>query len=158
MELSLNVVESLFISLIIPCIRPNTFPVVIHILKSAQSLAVFEKIMGRIPKVMPAIESSIRSLSMMTDEARLFQQLIDIIYALLDKFPVFNDSYKDIVSINGKLPWRFGHCYINSYIDLFVYCRKRRWQISRGRTFGIRCWTLNRGNRQLRLVNVTRKR
>lgn len=96
MEISLAVVEQLFIALIIPCIRPNAFPVVIHILRSAQSLAVFEKLMHRIPKVIPAIESNIRAMS--TDEELIFQQLIDIIFALMRKFPVADDSYREIVS------------------------------------------------------------
>lgn len=96
MDLSLSIVEAMFISLIIPCIRPNSFPIVIHILKSAQSLAVFEKLVSRIPKVLPAVDSNIRTNSM--EEEVVFQQLIDIIFALMRKFPVFDDSYGALVS------------------------------------------------------------
>lgn len=89
-------VERLFVSLIIPCIRPNTIPVLIHILKSAQSRAVFKKLVLRIPKILPAIESNIRAMSM--DEEMIFLELIDIIFALMEMFPVRDDSYNDIVS------------------------------------------------------------
>lgn len=89
-------IESLFISLIIPCIRPNTMPLVVHILKSTQSATIFEKLVSRIPKVIPTVESSIRLMSV--DEESRFDELIDVIFALMEKFPSWDSTYNDIVS------------------------------------------------------------
>lgn len=96
MDISFAVVERLFISLIVPCIRPNTMPVVIHILESAQSKTIFNKLVPRISKVMPAIESGIHAMSM--NEEIIFLRLIDIIFAFMEIFPVYDGSYNDIVS------------------------------------------------------------
>lgn len=71
-------------------------PVVVHILKSAQSRAVFKQLVSRIPKVMPAIESNIRAMSM--DDEMIFLELIDILFALMEMFPVHDGSYDDVVS------------------------------------------------------------
>lgn len=113
MDISLTVVERLFVSLIVPCIRPNTMPVVIHILKSAQSKAVFKNLMHRIPRVIPAIESNIRAMPM--DEEMIFLQLIDILFAFMEMFPVRDSSYNDIVSeaLEKKL-FGYRHSYKNS--------------------------------------------
>lgn len=99
MEISNQLIEQLFISLIIPCIRPNVFPVVVHILKSAQSHELFHKILGRIPKVFHQIENS---LGTATNDisVRDLQLLVDIVSALMVKFPVNNNIYNEIVSIS----------------------------------------------------------
>lgn len=98
MELSLSVVERLFIALIIPCIRPNVFPVVIHIMRSAQSLEIFKKLIPRIPKVLPSVESSVHALSAINNDWDNLYLMVDIIFALMSKYPVYDDSYKEIVS------------------------------------------------------------
>lgn len=94
MEISKSVVDSLFLSLIIPVVRPNTVKVLSHILCSAQSYALFMKIVPRIPRALQRILNFAQDAPIPPD----VQLSIDLISTLCTKYSVYDS---ELVSFNG---------------------------------------------------------
>lgn len=93
MEVANAVIEALFISLIIPVVRPNTIKVFSHILCSAQSRSLFMKIMPRIPKILQSVKVGSSDASHAAD----LQHFVDIISAFIKKFNTFDGTFDEIV-------------------------------------------------------------
>lgn len=100
MDIANEVIERLFLSLIIPVIRPIVLPVVIHILTSVQHTpSIFHKLLLRIPNVLNTIETSKSNpINYDTATEENLQKLVDVISALIIHFPVTDTKYKDVVS------------------------------------------------------------
>lgn len=95
MEVANAVIEPLFISLIIPVVRPNTIKVFSHIICSAQSRALFMKIMPRIPKTLQTVKLGPNDASHASD----LQHFVDIISAFIKKFNTFDGIFDEIVGV-----------------------------------------------------------
>lgn len=100
MEIANEVIEPLFIALVIPFIRPNVMPVVEIILTSVQHTPeIFQIIIPRIPRVLHAIDQTIstpQNGDVATGEN--LQKLVDIVSALILHFPASDGSYDEVVS------------------------------------------------------------
>lgn len=101
MSISLAIIEKLFISLIIPAIQPNVINLVVHILIHAQSIQIFKKINPRIVKVLTQMNSNMNlpSIEDRLEVERRFDLMIDIIYALLDKFAPYIENHEATVNV-----------------------------------------------------------
>lgn len=98
LEIANDVIEPLFIALVIPFIRPHVLPVVERILLSIQHTSeVFHKIVPRIPRVLHAIDQSLSQNGDYTHTEDM-QKLVDITSALIYHYPVNDDTYHDLVS------------------------------------------------------------
>lgn len=101
MKIAIEVIEQLFIALIIPLIQPNVIVLVVVILSHAQSLQIYNKIHARIRTVVPRIHANLASAP---NEERLvaegrFETIVDTIYALLDKFSSRISKPEEIVRL-----------------------------------------------------------
>lgn len=98
MEIANAVIEALFISLIIPVVRPNTIKVFSHILCSAQSRALFMKLMPRMPKILHAVKSQQSDGSHAAD----LQHFVDVISAFVKRYNTFDGTFDEIVSFASR--------------------------------------------------------
>lgn len=94
MEIANAVIEAQFISLIIPVVRPNTIKVFSHILCSAQSRALFMKIMPRIPRILEAVRKGPADGSHAAD----LQHFVDVISAFVERYNTFDGTFDELVS------------------------------------------------------------
>lgn len=95
MEIADSVIERLFLSLIIPVVRPNSVKVLSHILCSAQSKTLFMKIVPRIPKVFPTMVNWANDSAIPPD----VQLFIDLISAFVTKYGIYDI---EIVSFHSQ--------------------------------------------------------
>lgn len=93
MEIADEVIVQLCISLIIPVVRPNSMKVLSHILCSAQSRELFQKIVPRIPKVISAIKNT---PSESTDYD--LQHFIDLVSVFVNRYNICDGTFDLIVS------------------------------------------------------------
>lgn len=96
MEIAESVIDGLFLSLIIPVVRPNTVKVLSHILCSAQSRALFMKIVPRIQRALQSILNVPQDSPIPPD----IQLSIDLISIFCTKYGI-HDS--EIVSMDIQL-------------------------------------------------------
>lgn len=92
MEIADTVVERLCLSLIIPVVRPNTIKVLSHILCSAQSKKLFNKIEIRLPNVIK--QCLVQGANIAPD----FQLLVDLVSVFVNRFPIYNSQRDELVS------------------------------------------------------------
>lgn len=97
MEIADAVIEQLFISLIIPVVRPSSIKVFRHILCSAQSKPLFDKIVGRIPKVLQYVENSCKATPNDQTMQNDFQDMIDLVWIFVNKYNNYDDTYVEVV-------------------------------------------------------------
>lgn len=97
MEIADSLIERLCLSLIIPVVRPSTVKVLSHILCSAQSKALFMKIVPRIPKVIQSIQTSLNGLNdpIIPPDVQLF---LDLVSVFVNRYGVNDPIFRDIVS------------------------------------------------------------
>lgn len=88
MEIAESVIDGLFLSLIIPVVRPNTVKVLSHILCSAQSRALFLKIVPRIPRALQSILSVAQDSAIPSD----IQLSIDLISTFCSKYGIYDSE------------------------------------------------------------------
>lgn len=94
LEIAIEVIEQLFISMVIPFIRPNTLPVLIHILAMARSRDVLMKIWQRIPAILKRVCEEYSGKEIHPD----IQKIIDSICLLIELFPIHNEHTPAVVS------------------------------------------------------------
>lgn len=101
MEIADSVIERLFLSLIIPVVRPNSVKVLAHILCSAQSGTLFMKYSKRIPKVFQTMSNFPHDSSIPPD----VQLFIDLISAFVNKYGICDNEIVSvcILSTNSQL-------------------------------------------------------
>lgn len=100
MEIAESVIDGLFLSLIIPVVRPNTVKVLSHILCSAQSRALFMKIVHRIPRALQSILNIAQDSPIPPD----IQLSIDLISIFCTKYGIYDS---EIVSTDEKIHFKF---------------------------------------------------
>lgn len=88
MEIAELVIDGLFLSLIIPVVRPNTVKVLSHILCSAQSRTLFLKIVHRIPRALQSILNNANDSPIPPD----IQLSIDLIYIFCTKYDILDNE------------------------------------------------------------------
>lgn len=126
MDIAGHIIVQLFISLIIPIIRPHVMPVVLYILSAAQSQKIFDLIVPRVPKVIERIEHSLM-IGDETDEKYL-HHLIDVISALTLQFPIYG-GYPEIVS-EEKFPLSISICIINTNFFYFQEAVMKKYTVA----------------------------
>lgn len=116
MEIADSVIERLFLSLIIPVVRPKCIKVLSHILCSAQSLNLFMKIVPRIPKVF-ATMTNFPNAPIIPPDVQLF---IDLIYAFVKKYDINDlEIVSKVKSVFCLQQWRIENTTeFNEFYDL----------------------------------------
>ncbi|XP_058820538.1 ubiquitin carboxyl-terminal hydrolase 38 isoform X2 [Topomyia yanbarensis] len=102
LELSLSIIVSYFSKLILPIFRPKLGPIVLCILKSNQhTSAVFQAITPAVPMILMSLSKDDKANA---KQCNLFQNLVDILSALLLKYPSCDHSYNEMKNCLQKYP------------------------------------------------------
>ncbi|GAB0088825.1 ubiquitin carboxyl-terminal hydrolase 35 [Sergentomyia squamirostris] len=91
-DLSMEVIEPLFMRLFLPIYLPKIAPVVQRILTSIRHTpVVFHKVIGCVPKVLQILKQE----QYLLRHASTIQHLVDTVAALIITFPGYDDLYRD---------------------------------------------------------------
>lgn len=98
LDLAAENISELFITLIIPFVRPRSKPIVFLMLASIRHTPkIFHKIIPRTTNVLKQIQS---------EDNSSFQDLLCFFSQLIDLFPGYDEKYEDIVSIKSQILWK----------------------------------------------------
>ncbi|KAM7343675.1 deubiquitinating apoptotic inhibitor isoform 1-T3 [Cochliomyia hominivorax] len=106
-QITLENIEQLFSSLIIPVIRPKVVPIVFHMLSSIdQNPEVFHKILPRFPRIINMLKQQSNSSEDYADSTKkILQQLVDCTSQLMTRFYRYDDLYEPIeLALKGFQP------------------------------------------------------
>lgn len=92
-DIAMDIIEPLFIALIIPILRPKAAPVVFHVLSSVKHTpAVFHKIISRAPKVIKQLKNDNLNIE---ETKKILQNMVDLLSALMAQFQGYDELYKE---------------------------------------------------------------
>ncbi|XP_058455459.1 ubiquitin carboxyl-terminal hydrolase 38 isoform X2 [Malaya genurostris] len=101
LDLSLSIIVSYFSKLVIPLIRPKLSPIVLCILQLNQhTSSIFRAITPNVPIILTQLQKEQNE----DNDRCLFQKLVDILSALMVKYPCYEQPYNELKKCLQKYP------------------------------------------------------
>ncbi|KAH8261200.1 hypothetical protein KR044_005111, partial [Drosophila immigrans] len=100
-QIALDNIQTLFLRMLMPALRPQVAPVVFHMLSSIrQAPEIFHKILPIIPKVINTLKKQVNVMGKASSDARTYiQKMVDLFSALMMRFPVNDELYAPLKEV-----------------------------------------------------------